>query len=340
LMSGTYNMTVTDANNRSNEIIVTIPETLNLELSADVLHTDCSTSTPGVITTNIVNGVAPLDYEWSNNGQSPNLNNLPAGNYALTVTDATGCIDSISVDVIAQGALLTSLITTPITCYDMNDGSLEVQTIGGFSDFNYLWEDRSTEVSRTELGEGDYEVITSDDFGCIDTVAISLSAPEPIAPVVAITNSFSAQTNDGSLNIIAISGGEPAYDITWNTGAMDWLIEDLSSGEYTLSITDALGCIEEFMYFVDFETGTNELTSESDLILFPNPFYRNEPIFIKDKGGVTQSIIGYQWYDIQGKKIDTGEKHALHAPSTSGLFILEAKIKGKKTAMFKVVVMD
>lgn len=41
-------------------------------------------------------GIAPLSYSWSNGISTANLSGVGAGAYALTVTDAIGCVKNAS----------------------------------------------------------------------------------------------------------------------------------------------------------------------------------------------------------------------------------------------------
>jgi gliding motility-associated-like protein len=50
-------------------------------------------------------GTAPYTYLWSNGNSGPELQNVPAGQYTVTITDNNGCIDTASV-VLAEPAVL------------------------------------------------------------------------------------------------------------------------------------------------------------------------------------------------------------------------------------------
>jgi len=67
------------------------PMQLQLLQQADVACYGDSTGSLGVLATN---GVGPYLYAWSNGSLAPVQNNLPAGNYGLTVVDAFGCFFS------------------------------------------------------------------------------------------------------------------------------------------------------------------------------------------------------------------------------------------------------
>jgi len=97
LVAGNYQLTVTDQ--AGCQVLspffdietLSGPMQLQLLQQADVACYGDSTGSLGVLATN---GVGPYLYAWSNGSLAPVQNNLPAGNYGLTVVDAFGCFFS------------------------------------------------------------------------------------------------------------------------------------------------------------------------------------------------------------------------------------------------------
>jgi PKD repeat protein/pimeloyl-ACP methyl ester carboxylesterase len=90
LSPGTYYATVTDADGCqgvSNEVVVTEP----FEIELSLLPQDAPCEYDGAISSTVSGGIAPYSWMWSNGQQTPNLSNIRAGSYSLTVTDANGC---------------------------------------------------------------------------------------------------------------------------------------------------------------------------------------------------------------------------------------------------------
>ncbi|PKA97060.1 putative repeat protein (TIGR01451 family)/gliding motility-associated-like protein [Flavobacteriaceae bacterium MAR_2009_75] len=105
---------------------------------------------------------------------------------------------------------------------------------------------------------GNYTVdVTQDAFPeCIQTRSFSISTPEaPLALDPIITEEVGCNNNRGSAQIVP-TGGEAPYDIvmTHNTSGTNYtandvhsfLFQGLGAGQYTLQITDALGCVANF----------------------------------------------------------------------------------------------
>ncbi|MGE5354996.1 MAG: SdrD B-like domain-containing protein [Deltaproteobacteria bacterium] len=92
-----YSVTVSDANNCSADIakttVIVLPEPL---LSVSSTLADCAESN-GSASATATGGNPPYSFIWQNGSTGSSLNNIPAGNYKVTVTDAKGCKDSKTV---------------------------------------------------------------------------------------------------------------------------------------------------------------------------------------------------------------------------------------------------
>jgi hypothetical protein len=134
LAQGSYMVTVTDQKGCKGTAVATLtdsgfPITLNLT-KTDVT---CKGSSTGAITVNVTGGSSPYVYTWSSNAggsTSPTLENLPKGNYSVTVTEngsnkcaAVGTIDisepSFSIQAGIVGCFLLIVIFHVDTTIDM-----------------------------------------------------------------------------------------------------------------------------------------------------------------------------------------------------------------------------
>ena len=83
---------------------------------------------------------------------------------------------------------------------------------------------------------------------------------------------------DGRINLTNPGGGSPEYTYQWDTGATTASLEDLLPGEYSLTLTDGFGCMETFVYTVDFASTLVDPVSEWGVRLFPNPIRKGETV--------------------------------------------------------------
>ncbi|MEM9918225.1 MAG: T9SS type A sorting domain-containing protein [Bacteroidota bacterium] len=86
-----------------------------------------------------------------------------------------------------------------------------------------------------------------------------------------IVNATNTSSMDGSISV-QISGGSGDLMYLWSNGDTTAMISDLSSGEYTLTVSDPDACSATYTFTVgaDISTSTQDLQA-SPLKVFPNP---------------------------------------------------------------------
>ncbi len=338
LPSGDYPLTINDANNRQIILNVSIPDTLSFQLSSEITMPQCLTSTPGIILTSVDAEPFTYDFLWDDNSMEQNRTDILAGEYSLTVTNAVGCKDSLTFEITVGGNIDLELETIDITCHDTTDGEISVLSEGGFDELNYNWEDGSLEQTRINLDAGMYTVTVSDEYGCSGEAATELLTPTEIEIESLIINASTSISNDGSIEIEEISGGYFPYSLLWNAGTTDTSLTDISSGDYSLTILDSLGCQGIFEFYVDFNS-SSIFIENNKLNIFPNPVLRGEKIQIFD---IPFEESEYQWKDMQGRNISSGKipinSNVLPAPGVSGIYILSVYAKNEEIYFAKVIV--
>lgn len=104
--SGTYSVTITDANGCTDSTTIAITQPDSLLLSTVPTNVTCNGGTDGSVTLTVVGGTAGYTYLWSDSSTDPNLSAVGANNYMVTVTDSNGCVETTS-DVVNQPAILS-----------------------------------------------------------------------------------------------------------------------------------------------------------------------------------------------------------------------------------------
>lgn len=240
---GIYACTITDAGGCSTtrSFIITQPAAL----AVTGTHTDitCFNGNNGIASVSVSGGTAPYSYSWSNGATTSSLNNLSAGNYTCTVTDANGCVVSTGVLVEQPAtALVVSKSQTDIPCFGMSNGAAIVNVSGGVAPYNYSWNNGSTGSRIDNIVAGSYSCTITDNKGCSLTVGFVITQP-----VAALTHIFS-QTNvlckDGNTGAatIDVSGGVLPYNYQWTTAGTTVTATGLTAGTYNVLVTDANGC--------------------------------------------------------------------------------------------------
>ncbi|HRI22880.1 MAG TPA: PKD domain-containing protein, partial [Panacibacter sp.] len=179
LPSGTYAVTVTDNNQCYKVIKIDLPGAGNMEaMITTIKSTSCFGSNDGTATVSANSGTAPYTYSWPLLGSNTQtVNNLPAGSYQATVTDAKGC-KAYATAIINEPRELTSAIVLQSTFCGNNNGSATVAVNGGTVPYQYSWNiNNNSNPSINDLAPGAYTVIIKDNNGCIknDTAIIASS---------------------------------------------------------------------------------------------------------------------------------------------------------------------
>ncbi|TVR79462.1 MAG: hypothetical protein EA412_06585 [Chitinophagaceae bacterium] len=169
---------------------------------------------------------------------------LPAGTHNVLVTDSFGCNQSIIVEITQPTALSATTNTSNVSCFGGNDGSITVDVSGGTPAYQFSWNTNPGQNGQTaqNLQAGLYEVLITDANGCQLTVSDSVTQPYlPVTLNVSATAVSCYGGNDGQIEVLATGGNAP-YDYSWSNGDTTSVNSGLSSGFYSLTVTDSEGC--------------------------------------------------------------------------------------------------
>jgi gliding motility-associated-like protein len=275
LTAGTYSVTVVDANNCSmNASIVLIAPVEPLTITSAVLtNVTCFNQSTGSINLSISGGSFPYSYAWSNNATSQDLLNIPAGGYSVSITDFNGCTTSgtYSITQPSSGAVI-SYNVQDVSCNGGTNGSINVNVVGGTLPYTYFWTNNAaTTQDLFGIGAGSYTLNVYDDSSCLTVATISVNQPiQAVTPSTVISAVSCYGFSNGSIDL-SVVGGTPGYTYVWNTGATTQDISGLVSGTYTVTITDANGCVSTHSYVVTQPSAPLTLnTSQVNVLCYGN----------------------------------------------------------------------
>ncbi len=210
---------------------------------ASTQHVSCYGYSDGGVNLFVSGGVPPYDFLWSNGNQGQNLQNVPAGVYGITITDAAGCQKSLDSIVINQppSLALEILLQEPL-CHGDATGSITVLPQGGSPPYAYLWHDGMQVPQRTGLPAAAYSVTVTDGKGCMQDSLVLLSQPDSLyAQPVQIQHPSCNGVGDGLIEVEAIGGSGGGFFV-WSHGGVGALQQNLPQGSYTLTLSDVSGC--------------------------------------------------------------------------------------------------
>ena len=280
LVAGTYTVTVTDANGCSTTTSATITQP-NAAVSASITaqtNVSCFGNNTGSATTTATGGTGAYTYSWNTAPKqtTATATSLVAGTYTVTVTDHNGCSTTAMVIISQPKAAVSASISaqTNVSCFGNNTGSATAKATGGTGAYTYSWNTtpKQTSATATGLAAGTYTVTVTDHNGCSITTSATITQPQ-----AAISASITSQTNvscfggAGSATVTA-TGGTGNYTYSWNTTPIQTAAtaDNLSSGTYTVTVTDANGCSTTATVVISQPAGAlnASVTSQTSVLCF------------------------------------------------------------------------
>jgi hypothetical protein len=316
LCAGNYTVTVTDSLGcpATQAVSITEPSPLiiGIPLGASIL---CHGDSTGSITATASGGTAPYTYTWLPTGDTTAaLNNVPAGNYTVTVTDSAGCSATQVVTITEPDSLTTTICAqTDLLCFGDSAGCLTVCADGGTPPYTYIWATSDTGNTICGLFPGLYSVTVFDANGCMAETFGILTQPLPITISVSVTDASCSSCCDGFIAVDSVVGGVGGYTYSWSpVSSTADSIGALCVGAYTICVTDLNGCSVCTSDTISFPSAVNTIYSAGNSVsVIPNPF-TNEVTIVGAEGS---DII---LYDYTGKEI-------LHITSTSTETVLNTE---------------
>lgn len=138
----------------------------------------CYGEASGSISLTINNGVAPYTYLWSNGATTATLTNVPAGSYAVTVTDANHQVATYTLVMTQVPQLVLSTSAVNASGQGSTDGCIHLSVSGGTPNYQFDWNNGSTVQSPCGLAAGTYTVTVTDAFGCTSTASKTVTQPQ------------------------------------------------------------------------------------------------------------------------------------------------------------------
>ena len=238
---GTYTVIITDLNNCTAANSITINEGLPLTISGTVTNVLCNGGSTGAIVTTVSGGIPTYTYGWSNSATSPDLNNISAGNYSVTVSDVNSCSASATFVVTQPAGLVVSATTTDVGCAGGSNGSIDITVYGGVFAYTYNWSNTATTEDLHNISGGTYDVTITDANSCALTASYTINEPSAITSSTTHTDVSCHGADDATANL-TVSGGTSPYTFFWSNFLASQNVTSLHGGLYYVVITDANGC--------------------------------------------------------------------------------------------------
>ncbi len=258
LLSGDYNYTVTDDSSCSQSGTIRIQPLLPLQGYVTKSDVSCYGGTNGTASAFYTSGQGTIHYLWSNASITPQIDNLTAGTYTLTITDSLGC-HRYDTAIIAEPPQLNISVDSVnhVSCFGYSDGDIWTTTTGGSGHLEYSWLLNGSLFAEViddieNISAGNYLLTVTDSLLC--TAFQNIVINEPVQTF--FTDSIHViSCNNGADGYwqITPAGLYTPYIAIFNTG--DTISTDtvpspytngLNAGTYSCQITASNGCLFDF----------------------------------------------------------------------------------------------
>lgn len=152
-----------------------------------------------------------------------------------------------------------------VSCFEGNDGAVFISVLDGTAPFSFQWSNGDTTQHIANLTAGVYSVTVEDadgDIATLEGIQITQPAELNVSPVHVELPGCAGQA--GSIEV-AVEGGTPGYELTWNTGQNTTTIAELEPGFYELTATDANGCTTVFSLNLEPDYPTASLLADGNI---------------------------------------------------------------------------
>jgi len=256
LGAGNYQVVAIDLNGCTTQQQVLLIQPPALQCQTVVLSNyngfgvSCPNATDGSAEVSITGGVAPYTHIWSNTASSEVAQQLAAGLYVVSSTDANGCGISCQTMVTQPTAVQIDFLALPDTC-GQSRGEIHAFQSGGVNPYvshwslNGEWLSSGFSISELELGEYLYSV--SDMNGCTYSRVISLDNIPEVDPELFIAPSPACAEKEVNFTVVA---DKPIRQWEWDFGDGNTSFSEkpvhsyVSPGNYPIGLVvwDEHGC--------------------------------------------------------------------------------------------------
>jgi gliding motility-associated-like protein len=258
LAAGQHVFTVRDAAGCTKDVTAAITQLSNTVTATVVSRTDisCLGGNSGAVTIAGGGGTAPYQYRINGGAYQGSgvFTGLALGGHTITVSDANGCTSDISIVIgqLANTVTATVAAKTDIPCSGGNIGSVTIAAGGGTAPYQYKLGAGVYQESPTfnNLSAGNHIVTVRDAGGCTKDVVVNIGEINNTVTLTVITKS-DIPCSGGTIGSITVAGGggTAPYEYKLGTGAYQpsgaFIV--LGTGNYTITVRDALGCTKELV---------------------------------------------------------------------------------------------
>lgn len=221
-----------------------------IQINSNITHVSCNhtndagVTNDGAIDITVTGGTPPYEYEWSNGKTTEDISGLTVGGYQVTVTDDIGTAKSKFMEVTEPPRIELELyIEKQNICYDSTTLAIAAAD-GGTGSLSYKWNDpmHQESVIARNLEGGSYTVTISDENNCKEIENFFIYGNTEPINITAYKKDIVCMDQENGEISLSLNGGKTPYSFLWSNGKTSRNIDSLISGQYTVTVTDNIGC--------------------------------------------------------------------------------------------------
>jgi uncharacterized protein (DUF2141 family) len=208
LDGGFYVVVARDENGCRTSAFVLVDEPAPLIVYYEVSDISCYAGNDGVIDLTVAGGTAPYAFDWSSFAVSEDIFNLPAGEYAVHVTDANGCNTDNSFTLTEPSdPIIVNGVVTNASGSPANNGAIDITVTGGEEPYSYSWSSGENTEDLTGIAPGVYVVTITDKNGCTTLEFYVVSNETGISEANTISANISVYPNPANDQVVVEANG-------------------------------------------------------------------------------------------------------------------------------------
>lgn len=312
LSAGQYNCTVTSDVGCSQVVTVDVTEIPGM-IGVITSQSDvtCNSGSNGIIDVDVTQGTAPYTYSWDNSVSTTDIaTDLVAGTHTVTVTDANGCVITITGTIGEPAALAITSLTPDTQICPEDDIMLTVTGSGGSSPYTFTWTENGTTIGTgatitvdPDVTNTQYCVTLSEACGSpTDNSCLMITFPTPIEPSAIPDEPQKCMPGYFEFTNTSANGGEIATTY-WEFGSDGAKLEvgndsthyqfnEVGIFDVIMTTTSIYGCVYADTMESIVEVKPNPI---ADFTFSSNPTTVFEPaIQMQDRSSV--DVVEWNWY--------------------------------------------
>ena len=247
---------------------------------------------------------------------------MQSGNYTIGLQNILGCDSTIQLNLSVISPLQSNFSDTICFGDQYQFGTQAISASGTY-----------------------HEVYQSVD-GCDSTVTLTLME---LSEIILTDTSlvYDDSTGNGAIDV-TINGGIPPYQYLWSNAATSEDLQNLTSGTYTVTVTDNFGCQTSTTFDIFYVATTLLPNAPLTASIFPNPIQTNERLTLQlnSQENIKATLV---IYDVLGRAllsptsidIPIGQSaHPIDVPLSNGLFLIKLQSNSTVLKTFKVIVQE